>query len=515
LTVDDLLPQDLSLRFLCFPSISVQENHLKKSPGFQSWSRVAVLSLGLCLSVTSARAQTLSVQGDRFAIDGSPRFLTFITYFGAMGAPNVVADLHLIRSLGFDGVRIWPNLDTGPQLMNADGSLRPESLTQLLSILDQARLEHLVVDVSFTHEHIPGMTAATAKVGIAAAAGALLSYRNVLFDIQNERNVGDRRFMSEADVASIFAAIKAVDPARIATASMAPVSSPQDAADFTKRLGLDVTAFHEARSVDWYKLSTYQAVIGALKTNGKPAYMQEPNTTRDSAFAYPSNDRADYFLQAIANAKLAGAAAWCFHTEVGVDFRTGPPYMEDRLRAYPQVEWPFVNSVKPRVILRTSNGINYVVPQGGGGGGVRADRTIASPGSWEILGVSSVTGGPLVSGDRIAFTAADGTHYLQASNGGGASLVATSQSVGTSETFVVSRAGGGVIRHGESITLRANDTSWYVSAEGGGGGNVSVTSASAGSWETFTILFVSPHSSDVAPAATPFRSGPPRKTGQD
>ena len=136
----------------------------------------------LCLGLGSldASAQKLSIQGNRFTIDGTPRFLTFLSYFGAMGAPNVVADFHFLKSAGFNGVRIWPNLDTGPQLMNGDGSLRPEGLSLLKSILDQARLERLVVDVTFTYEHAPGMTPRTARVGIAAAAAELRSYDNVL-----------------------------------------------------------------------------------------------------------------------------------------------------------------------------------------------------------------------------------------------------------------------------------------------------------------------------------------------
>jgi hypothetical protein len=463
--------------------------------------------MALCLSATQAHAQNLSIQGDRFAIDGTPRFLTFISYFSAMGAPHLMADLHLIRSLGFDGVRIWPNLFTGPQLMNGDGTLNPDGLSRLLFVLDQARLERLVVDVSFTHEHIAGMTIATAQLGIVAATNALRSYSNILFDIQNERNVEDRRYMSEADVGRIFAGIKAADPARIATASnsIGQDWGPRYAADFTARLGLDVTAFHEARSDDWYTLAAYQRVVNTLRSNGRPAYMQEPNSTRDRT--YRANDRSDYYLQAIANAKLAGAAAWCFHTLEGVEFGTGPQFLEDRLRAYPEPEWNFVTALKPRVILQVNNGVNYLVPQGGGGAGVRADRTVAGPGSWEILGVSVLSGGPLVSGDRVAFATADGTHFLQAVGGGGSSLGAASQSVGASETFTIERSGGGVIRHGEPITLRATDTPWYVVAQGGGGGNVFVNSASRGPWETFTILFVSPHSSDTAPGqALPFTS---------
>src|SRR6516225_8440647 len=128
----------------------------------------AALLVALSLCASEARAQKLTVQGDRFAIDGTPRFLTFISYFGAMGAPNVIPDLHLVKSVGFDGIRIWPNLATGPQLMNGDGTLRPEGLTRLRVILDQARLERLVVDVTFTYEHIAGMTPATARTGILA-----------------------------------------------------------------------------------------------------------------------------------------------------------------------------------------------------------------------------------------------------------------------------------------------------------------------------------------------------------
>jgi hypothetical protein len=459
------------------------------------FTRPLVLLMVLSLCAMEAQAQKLSIQGDRFAVDGTPKFLTFITYFGAMGAPNIINDLRLIRSLGFDGIRIWPNLNSGPQLMNSDGTLRPDELKRLLFILDEARLEHLIVDVTFTYEHIPGMTPATARVGILAATSALRTYDNLLFDIENERNVQDRRFMSGADVRSIFVGIKATDPARIAFASNAPVDSPEYAAQFAADLGLDVTAYHEPRPPNWYELGVTQAVVRAMKVNGRPAYLQEPMATRDTYFRYPSNDRAEYFLQAFANAKLSGAAAWCFHTEVGVDFRDGPPFLEDRLRAYPEPEWAFVTSLNARVVLRTNNGVNYVVAEFGGGGGVRADRTAAGPGGWEIVGVAALSGGPLISGDHVALTTRDGIHYLQAVNGGGGPLRASSQSVGAWETFTIEKPGGGIIHHGDSIALRAGDSSWYVVADGGGGGSVNVTSTSRSGWETFAILFVTPHSS--------------------
>jgi hypothetical protein len=129
---------------------------------------------------------------------------------------------------------------------------------------------------------------------------------------------------------------------------------------------------------------------------------------------------------------------------------------------------------------------------------VRADRTAAGPGSWEILAVSDLTGGPLISGDHVAFTAADGSHYFQAVGGGGGPLRAASLSVGPFETFTIEKSGGGIIHHGDAIAVRAGDTSWYVVADGGGGGSVNVNSVSRGSWETFTILFVTPHTTDAS-----------------
>src|SRR6266511_145281 len=144
------------------------------------WFRVIAVLVVLSLHALDADAQKLTIQGDRFAVDGTPKFLTIITYFGGMGAPNPNQDLRLIHNLGFDGIRIWPNLDTGPQLMNGDGTLRAAELSQLRAILDQAKLEHLVVDVTFTYEHIRGMTPATARTGILAAPDALRSYDNLM-----------------------------------------------------------------------------------------------------------------------------------------------------------------------------------------------------------------------------------------------------------------------------------------------------------------------------------------------
>src|SRR5262245_32683408 len=218
--------------------------------------RVFIVALALFARGGDAQAQRLGVDGQRFTVDGQPKFLTFVTYFGGMGAPNVIADLRLMKSLGFDGFRIWPNLDTGPQIMNGDGSLRSAEFGHFLDILNQAKQERLIVDVTFTYEHISGMNPGTARVGISNVVSAIRSYENVLIDIQNERNVPDRRFMSEPDIRSIYLAIKAIDPNRVVGCSEArgDDAGPPLNVGFMNRVGLDVDLFHETRQSDWYTL---------------------------------------------------------------------------------------------------------------------------------------------------------------------------------------------------------------------------------------------------------------------
>jgi len=449
-------------------------------------SRLAGAVLILFMLAATGRAQTLTIQGDRFAIDGTPRFLVFVSYFGAMGADNVTADLRYIRSKGFDGIRIWPNFVTGPQLMRNDGTLNPDSLSRLLFILDRAREQRLVVDVSFTAEHVAGMDAARLRDAIMRTTAALQSYDNLLFDIENERNVYGPfgRPLPAADVISIRAAIKSIHPERVVTASNSSENTAQFAADFAVQTGLDVTAYHDPRTSAFYVQEWVEQIVGAMRSNGKPAYLQEPMPMR--YVYYPNSYKYELYQEQLRNVKAAGAAAWCFHSDLSEDLR-GRSF-QALIESQPEPEQAFVDQFIPRVTLRTSNGSNYLVAEAGGGGDVRGDRV--SAGAWESFRMIVLNGGPPISGDRVALLTADGVHYVQAVGGGGASLRATSTAIGPWETFVIEKPGGGAIRTGDAITLRASAASWYVSAESGGGGGVMANRPSAGSWETFTLSFV-------------------------
>ena len=443
---------------------------------------IAILAMG----TSEARAQRLTVSGDRFAVDGSPRFLTFISYFGAMGALDVAADFQFLSESGFDGVRIWPNSPEGPQLMRADGSLDPSALQRLLEILDRARDRNLIVDVTFTAEHISGLTASVYRTAIAAAANALLPYRNILIDIENERNIYGPfgRSLAASDVASITAAIKAIDSARIVTASNSQDLPASAAAQFTIDTGLDVTAYHDPRIPSWYVAGQVQNVVDALHRNGKPVYLQEP-----TRFPNPSTDRAEFFRTAHANAKRAGAAAWCFHTDLGFNLR-GTTFRA-RLQSRLEPEWTFVTTLVPRIHLRASDGTHYLAAENGGGGAVFADRSV--PGLWETFAVAAIDGGPALDHDRVAFRTSDGRHFLQAAGGGGGAMTAVGEQAGVWETFVVDSGRGDRIDAGQTVTLRTDgDPSWYVTAVGGGGAAVMVNQQSQGSAQTFTIVAAPP-----------------------
>src|SRR5262245_12223569 len=227
----------------------------------QAFARSILLFFLTFLAIAPAGAQTLAVQGDHFTVDGAPRFLVFTSYFGAMAAGHVPEDLKYLRSKGFAGVRIWPNFPRGPmQLMRSDGSINPDAMARLLFILDRAREQKLVVDVSFTAEHVAGLDAGRFRDGILATTDALRGYDNLIFDIQNERNVYGPfgRPLEAGDVASIRAGIKSIHPGRIVTASNSSEKTAEFSADFASQTGLDVNAYHDPRTSQFYVASWVQ-----------------------------------------------------------------------------------------------------------------------------------------------------------------------------------------------------------------------------------------------------------------
>jgi hypothetical protein len=227
--------------------------------------------------------------------------------------------------------------------MRPGGTLDAAALERLRAVLLEARERGLVVDVTFTAEHIRGLTRQTYTDALVRATEALREYRNALFDLENERNLHGpgNRPLDAAAIVAMVAAVKRADPARIVTASTSQDVPPQRAAQFARDAHLDVTAYHDPRVRDWYRDEQVASVAERLTSGPFPVYFQEP-----ARYPNPSTDRAEYFVQARAAAARAGVAAWCFHTDLGFDLRT--QRFELKLRSRPEPDWAFVDALQSR-----------------------------------------------------------------------------------------------------------------------------------------------------------------------
>jgi hypothetical protein len=352
------------------------------SPSTQSFGgrrlhsfRVVCAIALLALQVRSMNAQTLGLQGNHLSVAEHPEFLVFVSYFDGLRRPagtssrcepahgNVLAcDFAYLRSKGVDGVRVlmnWncesdrcnadPAFGRWTPLMNPDGSLDDAVVRRLLTLVDYAAANGLVVDVTFNHEKPWGgggncyVCSATAYKwgpdrhgGIVGTAEALAGRPNVLFDLQNEWNVNGtpecgRGCTEEARVSylrDVRNAVKGVDPLRIVTASRssyAPAARAEmDAARDARVAGFDVLAYHDGRDSTWAEDTA--GVVERLRADAGPIpiYLQEP-----CAFGYPgcTNAELDY-EEAVGNAKRAGAAAWTFHSRAGFKLNSTTPFRD-------------------------------------------------------------------------------------------------------------------------------------------------------------------------------------------
>lgn len=133
---------------------------------------------------------------------------------------------------------------------------------------------------------------------------------------------------------------------------------------------------------------------------------------------------------------------------------------------YTSTPW-FVGSV---VSLRSSDG-DFVRAKGGGGSGVKADRS--SPSTHESFKIEDIGGG------KVAIMSYDNS-YLRANNGGGSSIWFDRGSIGDHEKWTPVQVSGG-----KWAFKCANGN--YLVAENGGGGSLNCNRTSVGSWESFTV----------------------------
>lgn len=280
---------------------------------------MTVLNLLLtCLAAVQGPA--LGIEGTQFTLDGKPALLLGVSYYGALAIEDesvLESDLSAMGACGFNWVRVWASwsaFDNNVAAVNRDGSPHGPYLERLIRLCDRAGRHGMAVDVTLHRGKDPGVPrtleehAAVAE----ALARALKPYRNVYFDVGNERNVGDARFVPMAEVGALIARIKAIDPERLCTASDGGDIGDGEAVAYLTEGRVDFLAPHRGRFAGTTaetpgRTKALLDVAGGVRT--VPVHYQEP-FRRGYADWQPS---AADFQADLEQARASGAAGWCFH----------------------------------------------------------------------------------------------------------------------------------------------------------------------------------------------------------
>lgn len=276
---------------------------------------------GMLAGAAQPQGPVLTILGTQFLLDGDPVFLLGCSYYGALGveaAESVEKDLDELLAHGFNWIRVWATwsaFDYNVSAVAPDGSVRRPFAGRLKRLCRLAGERGMVVDVTVTRGEAPDFPSNREEhlAVMKTLAHELLPFRNVYFDVGNERNVGDARHVPMADVGELIRAIKAIDPDRVCTASDGGDISRKDVLRLIDEGGVDFIAPHRPRGKDSphetaAKTQEYFEVMKDAK-RAVPVHYQEPFRRGYGNYA----PTADDFLTDLQQARDGGAAGWCFH----------------------------------------------------------------------------------------------------------------------------------------------------------------------------------------------------------
>ena len=283
---------------------------------FRGWLCFTLLLL--MIGAISAGAVTLGITADGryFTIDGVPTYLNGISYYAGCSVSNpswVTQDLDDMVADKLNWIRVWTHWDSAGSVTTTNGTVREPAMSRLKTLISECNSRGMIVDVSMSRGGSPSPSNQADHLACARTiATQLLPYRNVYIDIGNERDVGDARFVSYADMAELITAIKMIDPNRLCTAS----GVPSDQKDLNQYLSVghcDFISTHLCRDAECpaQTINTVKTFITWMNNLGKrvPVHLQEP-FRRDYASYQPVQDD---FYRDNGGGKLAEAAGWCLH----------------------------------------------------------------------------------------------------------------------------------------------------------------------------------------------------------
>lgn len=269
----------------------------------------------LVLSIQAPPPVALGIDGGRFTIDGEPRFLLGASYYAGLGASDehLAADLDALRERGFNWIRLWVTWSGFVDVSAVDrtGAAREPYLGRLTNLLEACRQRGMIVDVTFSRgQDLPDQASHLRAVRVIAEA--IRPYRNAYIDLANERDVRDARYVSYEELGELAAAVRAIDPERLITASGVP--EEDNIERYLRVATLDFVCPHLGRSADspartesWTgELLGWMTALGQVV----PVHYQEPFRRGYSGGWEPT---VEDFLTDLRGAIRGGAAGWCFH----------------------------------------------------------------------------------------------------------------------------------------------------------------------------------------------------------
>ena len=266
---------------------------------------------------------TLDIHGTNFLVDGKPTFLLGASYYGGLGASDdfVNRDLHELKNHSFNWIRVWATwsaFGNNVSAIDSEGKAREPYLSNLKRLCEKADQLGMIVDVTLSRGNgivgsglLPSFEAHLNAVTVLTQE--LKRFRNIYFDIGNERNIRDRRHVPFEELRALRDRIKELDAERFVTASHAGDIPTEELHDYLTVVKVDFICPHRPRNAEspHQTAEKTQEYFRHIHELGRivPVHYQEPFRRGFGSWQPETQD----FLTDLKNAKQGNAAGWCLH----------------------------------------------------------------------------------------------------------------------------------------------------------------------------------------------------------
>lgn len=278
---------------------------------------------------------------------GKQKTLVLVSYFDGLRALDLEKDLDWLKSKGVDGIRLYLNFSYPPNrpwdfLFQPDGSLHPNRLGTLGSILQQTKKRGMVVDISSSRRldgvdgrsdgwQMPPKVYAHCWHLLAKQIMEWKLDKHIVIDLENESNnpwAGQAHTMTITEAIYARKVVQRWLPNVPITASVASHISPEAAVKLAVQEGMTFLGYHDPRVAGWAEATESLALRcrRAIGDNSIKVCFQEPPGTGRAGPVKSTNE----FRVALAGAKRAQIAAWYHHLDAGFTLIDGS--FESKLR---------------------------------------------------------------------------------------------------------------------------------------------------------------------------------------